>query len=647
MRFASSTCADRRRGRAARGAVGAALLLLGCAVPTGLAVAASTISSPGTTAPWSARAIRSIPVPAGVRAIAVPLDRDPRATLDALERAGYHVDVAVAPGTYFVRAGRTASALPAGAVDLGAERSVEVHPPAAGAEGALPDAVLLPSPSSPSVARGPHAAAALNGLPQGARWEDTSEFMVGRVAVAILLPESDGDLDPNEFDWTPTLRDSVVSSAVRGCLKWTEFAANRGVALSFVLEVHPDLPTRYEPIRRPAGQVALWMAESMQTLVGYVGDADAMAYDVANAARARLGAQWAALCFGVQNDTTSVPGFPDGTSERARLGGPWFIVAVRHANPEGSTLDDYIEHEMGHMFWALDEYSLSTAWWACTLTTGYFNQPNWNSTVPQPGFCGPTEFCIMKGGGFYRDYLCPFTARQLGWVDRDQSGVLDLYETVPWVAPDSTRYDAALGVPVTVRGTVADGAWPNENPYRFGAGDSITVGTIDSLTYRLDGGSWTALAPVDGIFDSGEERFQVVLSPPTVGSHLLEFQARNSNGKSLPVPASTTITVSSTAAGPGGAGASGGPDLEVGPTPTSGSIRFALSARGSSTATARLYDVAGRSIRSWRVAVPAGGRAEWAWDGRLDRGGAAPGGVYFLVVETGESRMERRIVLLR
>src|SRR5712671_6914644 len=90
----------------------------------------------------------------------------------------------------------------------------------------------------------PARAGVIQGLPFGTRWFDTSEFMIGRVAVSILFPESDGSTDLNRYDWTPALRDSVVRSAVRGLAHWSVFAARRGVPLTFALEVHPGLATR-------------------------------------------------------------------------------------------------------------------------------------------------------------------------------------------------------------------------------------------------------------------------------------------------------------------------------------------------------------------------------------------------------------------
>lgn len=607
---------------------------------------------------WGGEAWYSVARAPEVRVVMSTRAGSPAATVDALERAGYHVDVAVLPDVFFVRAGTHAAGLPAGFSDATPPTAAQVQTeipfdPFEGRADALPPAVR---PSMSLGARGPGLTAGVkvpSGLPYGARWTDTSEFMFGRVAVPILFPDSDGSIDPNRYDWTPALRDSMVRSAVRAFLKWTSIASAHGVPLTFLIEVEPISPTRYEPIDRTIADEHLWLEEALEPLVGYQGDAVSMAYELANAARARLGAHWAAVLVAVQNDTDPDGSFPDGLREHAVLGGPYFVVTVKPSNAASATVDYYIAHEMTHMFWALDEYPANNAWWSCTLRTGYFAQPNTNSDVPVPGYCyggiqSLRRHCFMKDN--YPDSLCDATARQIGWVDLDATGVLDLLETRPTVRPDSVQFAGGLGAPFTIRGAAADEALPNTNPYEFGAGDSITIATVDSILYRVDGGAWTSVTPDDGIFDQGLERFTFILPSPGLGNHLLEFQARNSSGRNMLIPASALVTVAGGASSIGGSEADDAalhPRLHAGPVPSAGGVRFSLAGRRGSSAQARLYDVAGREIRSWSLALPASGIVDWEWDGRLAGGAPGAGGLYFLVVETGPHRLNRRVVLLR
>ena len=595
----------------------------------------------------------------------------PAATVDALERAGYRVHVAIPPDAYWVSAGRGAGPLPAGVFESaprpGSLASLVVNSSPAGAEAGgegSPDPfggktdVLEPLGPGSRASRGTALAPSRNqapGLPSGmfygTRWEDTSEFMIGRVALSILFPESDGSTDPNRFDWTPALRDSVVRSAVRGLLKWSVLAASRDLPLTFLLEVRSSLSTRYEPIDRPIAQETLWMEDALVPLVGYRGDVATMAYEFANGARARLGAHWAGILFAVQNDTSSTGAFPDGFIAHARLGGPWFVLPVNNLNTQSATLDYYVEHEVTHLFWALDEYPAVNAWWSCYTRTGYFDLPNTNSDVPTPIWCKTVaegRRCLMKGN--YPDSFCVWTQAQIGWADRDFTGKPDFYETSPVAAPDSGTYHGSVGVAITVRGKANESALQNRNPYRFLQGDSISVATIDSIQYRLDGGPWTRTPCLDGACDFGEERFQIPLPLLAAGNHSLESRAWNTNGLTAAQPTTTPISISGTSGPvPGGAGGAGAPDaprLATWPSPASGLVRATLDARPGARGRARVIGVSGRVVRDWIVEVPASGVYEWEWDPRRESGGRVSSGLYFIVVEIESRSLTRRVMVV-
>jgi len=220
----------------------------------------------------AASSLAASPPPPGLRLIVHEGTEDPAAGLDRLERAGFHVAVALPPYIYYVSTGVPGAGSDARSPDFDLFEGMEdALPPSA------PNATLRSRRFAP--------AGALQGLPFGARWTDTSEFMLGRVAVSILFPESDGSTDPNRYDWTPALRDSVVRSAVRGFARWSAFAALRGINLTFALEVHPGLATRYEPIDRTTAEEDNWIQDVLTGYLGYRSDAITLAYDAANGAR--------------------------------------------------------------------------------------------------------------------------------------------------------------------------------------------------------------------------------------------------------------------------------------------------------------------------------------------------------------------------
>ena len=639
-----------------------AIILCALAASAGHSYAAETQA-------WdAASSLAASASPPGLRLVWNSGSEDPAAALDRLERAGFPVAVALPPHVYYVRAdGASRSLLPIGfsfQEDGRAEtaaRQVAVGPPDApeprvsaavgvdldpfqGRNDAFPPIRLGSSPLRNRIARG----GMLQGLPFGARWFDTSEFMIGRVAVSILFPESDGTTDPNRYNWTPALRDSVIRSAVRGLAKWSGFAASHGIALSFAIEVHAGLATRYEPIDRTVAEEDNWIEDVLAGYAGYRSDALTLEYDVANATRSRLGAQWSVLLFAVQNDTDPDGAFPDGYFSHARLGGPFFVTPVNNMNSTSATLDFYIEHEIAHSFWALDEHFPSNGWWSCQLTTGYFNQPNSNSVVPAPGYCGYRRGCLMYAN--YPDSLCDFTQRQIGWADLDGNGIPDLIETHPAVFPDSSEYRTVAGSPITLRGKALEVAIPNQNPYHYFLGDSISIASIDSVRYRVDGGPANRAVPSDGTFDSGREWFTATLPVLPPGDYVVEWEAWNSNGLKNAESQFTTVSLrapSAPAGAGGGASASRGLSLRVGPTPSPGPVRFTLRAPPGSRGWGRIHDVRGREVARWRLEVPSSGTADWRWEGRVAGGATLPSGLYFVSIEIDGATLKRRLVISR
>ncbi len=67
----------------------------------------------------------------------------------------------------------------------------------------------------------------------------------------------------------------------------------------------------------------------------------------------------------------------------------------------------------------------------------------------------------------------------------------------------------------------------------------------------------------------------------------------------------------------------------------------------TSDVTIRVYDVAGRIVRTLVDGPVEAGRKVVEWDGTNDLGGAVASGVYFCVMEAGEYRGVRKVTLIR
>lgn len=86
------------------------------------------------------------------------------------------------------------------------------------------------------------------------------------------------------------------------------------------------------------------------------------------------------------------------------------------------------------------------------------------------------------------------------------------------------------------------------------------------------------------------------------------------------------------------------------PNPFQQSTRFAVTlAPGMTNSRLLLYDSSGRVIRSYRLPATTAGATMIEWDGRDDRGGLLPGGIYFyqLMGPRGAESARRQAILVR
>jgi len=81
------------------------------------------------------------------------------------------------------------------------------------------------------------------------------------------------------------------------------------------------------------------------------------------------------------------------------------------------------------------------------------------------------------------------------------------------------------------------------------------------------------------------------------------------------------------------------------PSPGAASIGFALPRQ--THVRLRVYDVAGRLVRTLVDGQVAAGEGVKIWDGRDDAGTPSADGVYFYRLETGTGALTRKMILLR
>ncbi|MEM6692614.1 MAG: dockerin type I domain-containing protein, partial [Planctomycetota bacterium] len=152
-----------------------------------------------------------------------------------------------------------------------------------------------------------------------------------------------------------------------------------------------------------------------------------------------------------------------------------------------------IAHEMGHIFWARDEYAGAGSW---TDTRGYYNAQNLNAADnPTEGF--EQQISIMRGGiplgQAYDQLVSPeSTLAMVGWRDSDGDGIFD-FADVPLSLSGIGSFDSETSI-YRFQGEASAVALPNQNS--SGNQSDITLNEVTRLEYRIDDGSWQTASQV-------------------------------------------------------------------------------------------------------------------------------------------------------
>jgi len=355
----------------------------------------------------------------------------------------------------------------------------------------------------------------------------TSEFMIGRVAVGIILPESDGSLDPSTEDWTVEERQLVHNEIVAGMNWWA--AREPRANLTFYYDDHftSPLSTGYEPINRSHSDQGLWIGQVMGELGYSASSYFARVRDYNNALRNQYQTNWAFTIFVVDSSNDRDNKFSDGYFAYAYLGGPFMVMTYGNNGYGSGNMDAVAAHEMGHIFRALDQYY--SAHQACTYRSGYLYVENQNS---QYGNCSSNETSIMRGQVWpYRSGAIDYYARgQVGWWDSDGDDILDPVDTTLEITLEPQAESPTSESVIAYLGSVED--IPCPSPSSSSWRPDVTINTIASVDYRLNGGEWQQATPGDGDFDSASEGYTFTTESLAPGVYVVDVRAINSAGGS-------------------------------------------------------------------------------------------------------------------
>lgn len=367
---------------------------------------------------------------------------------------------------------------------------------------------------------------------------DTSEYMIGTIAIGIIFLESDGSIDPSTEDWTQPEKDYVLSGlgVSGGHLQWYNWWTTENMYYhSFMVygEVH-TVNISYEPITHPSAITndyweKLYVSEAMDELGYSTGDWMQRVRDYTNYIRDNTetlpgiyGTDWAFTVFLVDNSNDADGLFSDGYHAYAYLGGPFTVCPYLYPGPPGGPLlRDVFAHEMGHIFYATDEYNSQTDY------SGYLNQPD------------------VEGSGCIMDNLAPCissgTRLQVGWKDTDGDHKADILDTFPETTLNPYTPDPTKDKVLIYTGSATVQPLTNNNPN--GPGNDVTTNTIGGGEFRVDGGTWMYITATDGNYDEAVEPFTFTTPTLTLGVHTIEAYVSNGLGNNDPTPATDTITI--------------------------------------------------------------------------------------------------------
>lgn len=253
-------------------------------------------------------------------------------------------------------------------------------------------------------------------------WGTNSEFMIGSIAVGLILVESNGVIDAETEDWSPARIAQVRNEVDDGLAWWATREPDANV--TFVVDYSLQ-ETGYEPINQGCRDTGFWIKEILLNM-GYSGaSAYPLVDDYNNWLKSEYNTDWAFTIFVVDSYNDVDGTFTCGHFAFAARGGPYLVMTYDNGNYWPPYMDQVLAHEIGHIFYALDQYYSQEHW--CYYTAGWSDVPNHNSA----GCPWPTGPSIMKfAPSAYPWGIVDYSARgQVGWWDANCNGVLDPIDT--------------------------------------------------------------------------------------------------------------------------------------------------------------------------------------------------------------------------
>lgn len=379
-------------------------------------------------------------------------------------------------------------------------------------------------------------------------WCHTSDFMLGNIAVSVILPNCSGSSVCSQGGWTANDIAHIKNETLTALEWWEDEALAAGVnpgLLDFQLIGDPMLVSiPYEPIDMPGGgdfycgEEEIWI-DSIMTTLGYDSYSGDNSYlmevrDYNHDLIEIHDVDWAFTVF-VADSSANADGMfaevecgggPLKIPAYAYLAGPFTVMNSKNNGFGEQFFDGVAAHEVGHIFGAPDE----VASWSCQNVTptcdtkfGYLGGENQNC---DPCFGSQDPSCVNScavdiglsmmrypedyGGGNIVNVTHSYMHEQLGWADSDNDGIPNVLDTTPslslispsdptsTISPEYTGSSQDIPFPTAI---------PGASPWWRPEYINMTINDIIAVEYRINGGFWMQASPSDGKFDSKAEDF--------------------------------------------------------------------------------------------------------------------------------------------
>ena len=320
-----------------------------------------------------------------------------------------------------------------------------------------------------------------------------------------------------------------------------------------------------------------------------------------------------------------------GENTNSQLDAPWISMDVT----DSTGYED-----------CLFQHYLSGTWGSAMIRDYWVRRGQYSAEPPAASYAETMQQYNTDWTKCYAKYLewCWFTGSRaesgFGFPDAAKLLRMKLYEPAVYAYPYSTT------------GVVSHLA---SHPRRFYAGpaqgrprvifdgsDQGTGFTMSVITKQTDGTFWISEAHLDA-----ENRCDYVVDEPWSTLSSMAVLVTNGDPWGTDEPYTLDVLDDTVVGVAEPAGQPARPRLEARPNPARGSVSLSFELPRAASAQLRILDVGGRTVRRLSLGPQGAPVGEVQWDTRDASGFPLPAGVYWAELDTGESRLVRRITLLR